>query len=141
MSLFFFLFFGCAGSSLQGRGFSSGNVWTSLWLRLSQHTGSECRLSSCSTWAHLLCGIRNPPRPGIEPASSALAGKLPSTALPGKSHIPSFKHLLHSYLEKEVGLVIVFSSIYQMKFQRSSDIFYLGIIVVLVLPEDCSDFG
>lgn len=37
---------------------------------------------------------------GLNPHPPALAGRLPSTALPGKSHIPSFKHLLHYYLEK-----------------------------------------
>ena len=42
---------------------------------------------SCST----ACGI--PPRPGLEPVSPALAGRLPTTAPPGK---PLVTHFIHS---------------------------------------------
>ena len=35
----------------------------------------EHRLSSCRTWAQLLYGIWNLPRPGIEPMSPVLAGR------------------------------------------------------------------
>ena len=45
----------------------------------------ECRLSSCGTWALLLCGMWDPPRPGLEPMSPALAGGLPTTAPPDLS--------------------------------------------------------
>ena len=45
----------------------------------------ERRLSSCGTRAQLLCGMWDPPRPGLEPVSPALAGGLPTTAPPGKS--------------------------------------------------------
>ena len=44
-----------------------------------------CRLSSCGSRAHLLCGMWDPPRPGLEPVSPALTGRLPTTAPPGKS--------------------------------------------------------
>ena len=44
------------------------------------------RLSRCGARAQLLCGMRDPPRPGPEPASPALAGRLPTTAPPGKPH-------------------------------------------------------
>ena len=39
----------------------------------------ECRLSSNGTWAWLLCSMWNPPVPGINPVSSALAGIFLST--------------------------------------------------------------
>ena len=42
------------------------------------------RLSSCGSRAQSLRGTRDPPRPGLEPASPALAGRLPTTAPPGK---------------------------------------------------------
>ena len=42
------------------------------------------RLSSCGSRAQLLRGTWDPPRPGLEPASPASAGRLPTTAPPGK---------------------------------------------------------
>ena len=43
-----------------------------------------CRLSSCGSRAWLLRGIWDPPRPGLEPVSPALAGRFSTTAPPGK---------------------------------------------------------
>ena len=45
----------------------------------------ERRLSSCGAWAQSLHGMWDPPRPGLKPMSPALAGRLPTTAPPGKS--------------------------------------------------------
>ena len=42
------------------------------------------RLSSCGSRAQLLRGMWDPPRPGLEPVSPALAGRFPTTAPPGK---------------------------------------------------------
>ena len=42
------------------------------------------RLSSCGSRAQSLRGMWDPPRPGPEPVSPALAGRLPATAPPGK---------------------------------------------------------
>ena len=42
-------------------------------------------LSSCGAQAYWLCGMWNPPGPGIKPVSSALAGSFPRTVPPGKS--------------------------------------------------------
>ena len=44
-----------------------------------------CRLSSCGTWAQLLCGMWDLPRSGLEPVSPALAGRFLTTVPPGKS--------------------------------------------------------
>ena len=42
------------------------------------------RLSSCGSQAQLLRGTWDPPRPGLEPVSPAPAGRLSTTAPPGK---------------------------------------------------------
>ena len=42
------------------------------------------RLSSCGSRAQLLRGMWDLPRPGLEPVSSALAGRFSTTAPPGK---------------------------------------------------------
>ena len=79
-------------SSLRCTGFSL------RWLLLlqsmgSRHTGfSSCgmralelRLSSCGARAQLLGSMWDLPRPGLEPVSSALAGRFLTTAPPGNS--------------------------------------------------------
>ena len=48
------------------------------------------RLSSCGSRAQLLCSTWDPPRPGLEPVSPALAGRPPTTAPPGKPNNTSF---------------------------------------------------
>ena len=50
----------------------------------AEHRLQTRRLSSCGSRAQLLRGMWDPPRPGPEPASPALAGRLPTTAPPGK---------------------------------------------------------
>ena len=42
------------------------------------------RLSSCGSRAQPLRGMWDPPRPGLEPVSPALAGRFSTTAPPGK---------------------------------------------------------
>ena len=54
---------------------------------------AECRLSSCGSRAQLLRGMWDLPRPGLEPLSPSLAGRLSTTAPPGK---PS-RCLLNAY--------------------------------------------
>ena len=51
---------------------------------VAEHRLQTRRLSSCGSRAQLLRGMWDPPRPGLEPASPALAGGLPTTAPPGK---------------------------------------------------------
>ena len=48
------------------------------------------RLSNCGSRAQLLRGMWDPPRPGLEPVSPALAGRLQTTAPPGKPHMFRF---------------------------------------------------
>ena len=58
----------------------------------AEHRLQTRRLSNCGSWAQPLRGMRDPPRPGLEPVSPASAGRLPTTAPPGK---PLFFFLIH----------------------------------------------
>ena len=49
-----------------------------------EHRLQTLRLSSCGSQAQPLRGMWDPPRPGLEPASPTLAGRLPTTVPPGK---------------------------------------------------------
>ena len=51
---------------------------------VAEHRLQMCRLSSCGSQAQLLCGMWDLPRPGLEPVSPALAGRLSTTVPPGK---------------------------------------------------------
>ena len=67
----------CAGLSL-------------LWPLVAEHRLQTRRLSSCGSRAHLLCGMWDLPRPGLEPVFPALAGRFSTTAPPGKPCISFF---------------------------------------------------
>ena len=51
---------------------------------VAEHRLQTRRLSSCGSRAQSLRGMRDPPRPGLEPVSPALAGRFSTTAPPGK---------------------------------------------------------
>ena len=51
---------------------------------VAEHRLQTRRLSSRGSQAQLLRGIWDLPRPGLEPVSPALAGRLSTTAPPGK---------------------------------------------------------
>ena len=51
---------------------------------VAEHRLQTRRLSSCGSRAQLLRGMWDLPRPGLEPVSPALAGRLSTTAPPGK---------------------------------------------------------
>ena len=57
---------------------------------VGEHRLQTRRLSSCGSRAQLLHSMWDPPRPGLEPVSPALAGRLSTTAPPGKPHLPVF---------------------------------------------------
>ena len=50
----------------------------------AEHRLQTHRLSNCGSRAQSLRGTWDPPRPGLEPVSPALAGRLSTTAPPGK---------------------------------------------------------
>ena len=51
---------------------------------VAEHRLQMRRLSNCGSRAHLLRIIWDPPGPGLEPVSPALAGRLSTTGPPGK---------------------------------------------------------
>ena len=50
----------------------------------AEHRLQMRRLSNCGSRAQPLCSMWDPPRPGLEPVSPALAGGFSTTAPPGK---------------------------------------------------------
>ena len=57
---------------------------------VAEHRLQTRRLSSCGSRAQLLRGMWDLPRPGLEPVFPALAGRLSTTAPPGKPNTVSF---------------------------------------------------
>ena len=57
---------------------------------VAEHRLQTRRLSSCGSRAQLLRGMWDPPRPGLEPVSPALAGGFSTTAPPGKPCLPFY---------------------------------------------------
>ena len=51
---------------------------------VAEHRLQTRRISNCGSWAQLLRGMWDLPRPGLEPVSPALAGRFSTTAPPGK---------------------------------------------------------
>ena len=102
--LFIYLFiFGCVGSSVRARAFSSCGKRGPLFIAVrgplfiavrgpfsiaappvAGHRLQTRRLSNCGSWAQLLRGMWDLPRPGLEPVSPALAGRFSTTVPPGK---------------------------------------------------------
>ena len=54
---------------------------------IAGHRLQTHRLSNCGSRAQLLRSMWDPPRPGLKPVSPALAGRLSTTAPPGKPPI------------------------------------------------------
>ena len=82
----------------RARAFSSCGKWGPLFIAVrgpltiaaslvAEHRLQTHRLSNCGSWAQLLRGMWDLPRPGLEPASPALAGRLSTTAPPGKPYL------------------------------------------------------
>ena len=63
---------------------------------VAEHKLQMRRLSSCGSRAQPLLGMWDLPRPGLEPVSPALAGRLSTTAPPGKPRALSFLSQIHA---------------------------------------------
>ena len=74
--------FSCCGAQALG---TRASVVVARGLSSCGSQALELRLSSCGARAQLLRGVRDLPRPRLEPVSSALAGGFLTTAPPGKS--------------------------------------------------------
>ena len=92
---FIFLFMAVLGLRFYARAFSNCSKWGPLFIAVrgpltiaaslaAEHRLQTCRLSNCGSRAQLLRGMWDPPRPGLEPVSPALAGRFSTTAPPGK---------------------------------------------------------
>ena len=77
------------------RDFSSCGKWGPLFITVcrppiivaslvAEHRLQTRRLSNCGSQAQLLRGMWDPPRPGLEPVSPALAGRFSTSAPPVK---------------------------------------------------------
>ena len=84
------------------RAFSSCSKWGPLFIAVcrpltiaaspvAEHRLQMRRLSNCGSWTQLLRGTWDLPRPGLEPVCPALAGRLSTSAPPGKHPGGSFK--------------------------------------------------
>ena len=101
------------------RAFPSRGKWGPLFIAVRgpftvaaslvvEHRLQTRRLSSCGSRAQPLRGMRDPPRPGLEPVSPALAGRFSTTAPPGKPGVGFFcykyiqihRTFYYKYIEK-----------------------------------------
>ena len=93
--LFIYLFLAVLGLRFCTRALSSCGKWGPLFIAVrgpliiaaslvAEHRLQTRRLSNCGSRAQLLRGMWDLPRPGLEPVSPALAGRLSTTAPPGK---------------------------------------------------------
>ena len=93
--LIFYLFMAVLGLRFCARAFSSCSKRGPLFIAVrgpltiaaslvAEHRLQTHRLSNCGSRAQLLRGMWDLPRPGLEPMSPALAGRLSTTAPPGK---------------------------------------------------------
>ena len=91
----FYLFMAVLGPRFCVRAFSSCGERGPLFIAVHgpltiaaspvvEHRLQTRRLSNCGSWAQLLRGMWDPPRPGLEPVSPALAGRFSTTVPPGK---------------------------------------------------------
>ena len=87
------------------RTFSSCGEWGPLFIAVhwpltvaaslvAEHRLQTRRLSGRGSWAQLLRGMWDLPKPGLEPVSPALAGRVSTTAPPGKPAVPYFLFLV-----------------------------------------------
>ena len=90
------------------RAFSSCGKWGPLFIAVcgpltiaaspvAEHRLQMHRLSNCGSRAQLLRGMWDLPRPGLEPVSPALAGRLSTTEPPGKPGLDVLK--IYSIME------------------------------------------
>ena len=95
LNKFIYLFLAVLGLRFCARDFSSCGEQGPLFIAVrgpltiaaslvAEHRLQTLRLSSCGSQAQLLRGMWDPPRPGLEPVFPALAGRLSTTAPPGK---------------------------------------------------------
>ena len=115
--LFIYLFTTVLSLRFCARAFPSCGKWGPLLIAVrgpltiaaslvAEHRLQTRRLSNCGSRAQLLRGMRDLPRPGLEPVSPALAGRFSTTAPPGK---PPGNHFFKKQsLKDRIGLPIYY---------------------------------
>ena len=109
---FIYLFMAVLGLRFCVRAFSSFSKRGPLFIAVrgpliiavspaAEHRLQTRRPSNCGPRAQPLRGMWDPPRPGLEPASPALAGRLSTTAPPGK---PPGRRILNHCTTREVPI-------------------------------------
>ena len=78
---------------------------------VAEHRLQTRRLSSCGPRAQPLRGTWDPPRPGPEPVSPALAGRLSTTAPPGKPGRWILNHCTTREVPKAPDLITILGSV------------------------------
>ena len=115
----FYLFMTVLGLRFCARAFSSCGKRGPLFIAVrgpltilaslvAEHRLQTRRLSNCGSRAQLLRGMWDPPRPGLEPVSPALAGRFSTTAPPGKP--PLFLYFILSLSWSSCNLFPTISS-------------------------------
>ena len=95
--LFIYLFMAVLDLRFCARAFPSCGKWGPLFIMVrglltitaslvAKHRLQTHKLSNCGSRAQSLRGMWDPPRPGLEPVSPALAGRFSTTAPPGKPY-------------------------------------------------------
>ena len=111
------------------RAFSSCGKWGPLFIAVrrpliivaslvAEHRLQMRRLSNCGSRAHLLCSMWDLPRPGLEPASPALAGRLSTTAPPGKPLTFLHKHPAQSIRANIIIKMYYFTTLVWLKIYK-----------------------
>ena len=143
--LFIYLFMAVLGLRFCARAFSSCGKWGPLFIAVhrpfiiaaslvAEHRLQTRRLSNCGSRAQLLHGTWDPPRPGLEPVSPALAGRFSTTAPPGKPPLLIFKKFFfpfslgHSTTLSSSSLI--HSSVSSNLLLIPSTVFFISVIVV-----------
>ena len=104
-----------------------------------EHKLQTRRLSNCDSRAQPLRGTWDPPRPGLEPASPAPAGRLSTTAPPGKPC--TFSCLLLQALctgSPDFPLTMVLTTPIWYNQSLLNSLRHLGIKISLLLPSHTS---
>ena len=99
---------------------------------VAEHRPQTCRPSNCGARAQPLRGTWDPPRPGPEPASPAPAGRLPTTAPPGK---PQY-YLLMWVIKEDFPAFSTYTKIFS---HILSHVLYISPYQIILLPHDTSN--
>ena len=86
---------------------------------VAEHRLQTRRLSSCGSQAQSLRGMWDLPRPGLEPVSPALAGRLSTTVPPGKPLMMYFDALRSLILIKSIIYFFFFLLMLLVSFIRN----------------------